>query len=134
MALLGCPECRKTVSETAEACPACGFKLTAEIVSVQKEKQNAAETVGAWIGYGLAAVLGVPILLCAGLCSGAFSSANSSSNSGATTVAPYHSASDDELMNRPSLSGYSDFEKRMIIDAAKDLDRKVQDLQRRRGY
>lgn len=134
MALLRCPECGKTVSETAEACPACGFKLTSEIVTVQKQKQQAAETLGAWEIATFSAVLGVPILLCAGLCSGAYSSADSSSNSGATTVAPYHSASDDELMNRPSLSGYSDFEKRMIIDAAKDFDRKVQDLERRRGY
>lgn len=86
MALVNCPECAKTVSETAEACPACGFKLTAEIVAVQKRKQKAGETIGAFISYGLVALFWTGLLSCAGICSGGLSSSSPSSSTPAVSV------------------------------------------------
>ena len=137
MALVTCPECAKPVSESAEACPGCGFKLTGEIVAAQRQKQKAAEAAAGTTGLAL---LGLCLLCCAGVCSGGLLNKDSSSSSSTsspsyyTTPASYTSSEDEQLMNLPSLRGYSDSEKQQIIDAAKDLDRKVRDLERRRGY
>ena len=38
MALIGCPDCSKQISDTADCCPNCGFKLTEDIVSKIKEE------------------------------------------------------------------------------------------------
>lgn len=43
MALFGCPECGKRISEHAAACSDCGFSLTPAIVAEHKEKQKASE-------------------------------------------------------------------------------------------
>ena len=46
MALIPCPECEKQISDTAESCPDCGYKLTSEIVDsikrdeAEKKKQQ----------------------------------------------------------------------------------------------
>ena len=41
MALIPCPECEKQISDTAESCPQCGYKLTAEAIA--KIKQHTSE-------------------------------------------------------------------------------------------
>lgn len=100
---------------------------TSESVAVQKQRQQP-DQGGA--GCFLCAIaIGVPIL-----CAGALSSNHSSSEPYKTTNVAHQSPADEELMNRPSLRGFSDSEKRTIVDAAKDFDRKVRDLERRRGY
>jgi hypothetical protein len=104
-----------------------------EIVAAPKQGQTAKQNAEKGTAIG-ACVFGGVVLLCAGMCSGVFSSASSTSDSHGTSVAPSYDPPDDELMNRPSLRGFSDAEKRTIIDAAKDFDRKVRDLERRRGY
>ena len=44
MALIACPECEKQMSDTAESCPDCGYKLTPEIVeSIKKDETEKAE-------------------------------------------------------------------------------------------
>ena len=44
MALIACPECEKQMSDTAESCPDCGYKLTPEIVeSIKKDEAEKAE-------------------------------------------------------------------------------------------
>lgn len=83
MALICCPECSKSISEAASACPHCGFKLTAEVVAAQKQKEQGAEAaaVGCVFVFGAIAVV---LLL---LCSGVFSSSSSSSST-PTVVVP----------------------------------------------
>jgi hypothetical protein len=39
LALIYCPECRKRISESAIACPHCGYMLTPEVVAAQKEEE-----------------------------------------------------------------------------------------------
>jgi len=40
MALIKCPECKKEISTTAEACPHCGALINEEIIQLQKKKKN----------------------------------------------------------------------------------------------
>jgi hypothetical protein len=40
MALITCPECQKKISESAETCPNCGFKLSSEKVKNIKEQDK----------------------------------------------------------------------------------------------
>jgi hypothetical protein len=40
MALIQCPECSKNISETADSCPKCGWRLTPEKVLAIKQKQK----------------------------------------------------------------------------------------------
>ena len=41
MALITCPECKKKISDTADSCPSCGYKLTSEkIADIKKEEQQ----------------------------------------------------------------------------------------------
>ncbi len=39
VALITCPECKKKISDTADSCPNCGYKLTPEKVAEIKKKQ-----------------------------------------------------------------------------------------------
>ena len=39
MARIRCPECRKKISETADSCPKCGYKLTPEEAEEIKKKE-----------------------------------------------------------------------------------------------
>lgn len=40
MALIRCPECKKQISETAESCSRCGYKVTPEeVAEIKKKKQ-----------------------------------------------------------------------------------------------
>jgi len=41
MALITCPECKKKISDTANSCPNCGYKLTPEKVHEIKKKEKA---------------------------------------------------------------------------------------------
>ena len=40
MAQIPCPECKRQISETAESCPKCGHKMTAEAVTMAKKRQR----------------------------------------------------------------------------------------------
>lgn len=40
MALIPCPDCNAQISETAEHCPRCGFKLTQEVVKSIQERER----------------------------------------------------------------------------------------------
>lgn len=40
MALINCPECKKLISDTADFCPHCGFKITPEVLEEIKKKQE----------------------------------------------------------------------------------------------
>lgn len=40
MTLIICPECKKNISDTADSCPKCGYKLTPEKIAELKEKQK----------------------------------------------------------------------------------------------
>lgn len=47
MGLIICPECKRQISDTADACPNCGFKLTPAVITAVKEKQKkAAKSAG----------------------------------------------------------------------------------------
>jgi len=55
MALISCPECKKQISETASACPNCGFHLTPDKKVEIKRKVS--------VGPNVNPVVGVIILL-----------------------------------------------------------------------
>lgn len=60
MALINCPECKRLISDTADFCPHCGFKLSQEIVEEikrQKEKENKRTKIGCLIFLILFAIL-----------------------------------------------------------------------------
>jgi hypothetical protein len=40
MAMITCPECKKKISETADSCPNCGYKLTPEKIAEVKKKEQ----------------------------------------------------------------------------------------------
>ena len=71
MALIACPECEKQMSDTAESCPDCGYKLTPEIVESikkdetekeEKEKQQQEATNKGCL-IGCLGILGIGILM-----------------------------------------------------------------------
>jgi hypothetical protein len=134
MATIKCPECMKPISETANACPQCGFPLTPEKVAVQKEKE-AKDNMGC-------ALMSIVIVVCfviAGIAGRSSSSSSSSSSSTSSPTSPtsrsqYDEAADRQLKDLPSLQGYSDREKEQIISASKKLTNAVNELERQRGY
>ena len=102
MSLINCPECRKPVSEAANACPRCGFTFTPDLVAAQKVKMEKAQQAGGLIALGLF----VFMLL---ICSGVFTSSSSSSSSPAPKpVVKSTYASDEargiELLQKDQLS------------------------------
>ena len=40
MALINCPECNKNISDTVDACPHCGFKLSNKIIVTQENEKT----------------------------------------------------------------------------------------------
>ena len=46
MALITCPECKKKMSESADSCPHCGYKLTPEKADQIKKAENEKHMVG----------------------------------------------------------------------------------------
>ena len=40
MARIPCPECKRQISETADSCPKCGYKLTPEEAAIIKKRQQ----------------------------------------------------------------------------------------------
>ncbi len=40
MTLIICPECKENISDTADSCPKCGYKITPEKIAELKEKQK----------------------------------------------------------------------------------------------
>jgi hypothetical protein len=71
MALIYCPECKKRVSDTASACPNCGYRLTPEIVAKVKNKSEKTKKI---IGVGF-------ILLVFLICLPVFTSKNQTNQS-----------------------------------------------------
>lgn len=57
MALINCPECNKSISDTSDKCPHCGFPLTAEIINDAKIKQEEKEKAQGKKGLGCLALI-----------------------------------------------------------------------------
>ena len=53
MVLLKCPECKKKVSESASACPKCGFTLTKEFVNKELKARKAGAGTGALVLFAI---------------------------------------------------------------------------------
>ncbi|MFZ1934351.1 MAG: zinc ribbon domain-containing protein [Thermoguttaceae bacterium] len=87
MSLINCPECKKPVSETAAACPGCGFALTPDIVAVLKEKKQKEGQVGVLIALGVFLVF---VVLCSGVFTSSPSSSTPSGDSSAQVKAQAH--------------------------------------------
>ncbi len=66
MARISCPECKRQISETAEACPKCGYKLTPEEASEIKKKEKDTQKAVA-IGCLVVFLLPVFIVMCSKL-------------------------------------------------------------------
>lgn len=62
MSLIPCPECKKNISESAENCPNCGYKLTPEKISKIKENQKK-NSQG--VGIGCLIIVIILIVICA---------------------------------------------------------------------
>ncbi|MBV9991314.1 MAG: zinc ribbon domain-containing protein [Alphaproteobacteria bacterium] len=76
MALIVCPECRKKVSDTAAACPGCGYSLTPEkVAEIRARNQQSLKGCG----IGCLVVLGFVLLVA--MCSGSSSNNPSTSTS-----------------------------------------------------
>jgi hypothetical protein len=54
MALIICPECRKQISDTAQSCPNCGYKLTPEKVA---ELKKTADKINKAVGIGCMGII-----------------------------------------------------------------------------
>lgn len=67
MALIYCPECKKSISDTAETCPHCGFKLPVAAEDFEKKvsQLSAATTRGG--GKQIAMIVGGCILIAVGI-------------------------------------------------------------------
>ena len=64
MALISCPECEKQISETAESCPECGYKLTAEVVaSVKKDEAEVEKQPQKTTKPGCVVALGIVLVI-----------------------------------------------------------------------
>jgi hypothetical protein len=85
MSLINCPECRKSVSETACACPGCGFPLTPGVAAFQKVKKQKTDQAAALIGVGVFLLI---IALCSGVLRSSSPSSSSSSPSSSSPPAP----------------------------------------------
>jgi hypothetical protein len=63
MALIRCPECSNTLSDSAPGCPKCGYKLTPEYVAAQKEKAAKQKTEEDRTAKWVAIVMGSVVLI-----------------------------------------------------------------------
>ena len=64
MALISCPECEKQISETAESCPECGYKLTAEVVaSIKKDEAEMEKQPQKTTKPGCVVALGIVLVI-----------------------------------------------------------------------
>jgi hypothetical protein len=129
MPLIPCPECNKSVSDSAPACPQCGSPLTVEVVEAQKRKESERLETERKLQLGCQLGCGAILFLVFGFVLFAMWSANASRSS-----SPQHlDTTDEHLRSLPSLRGYTDAEKDEIIQAAKRLDAATEELERRRG-
>ena len=71
MSLIECPECKKSISETVEKCPHCGYCLTPEkILELKtKAKSNSKQNKDAFRGFLTILVIAVIIISIIGTCS-----------------------------------------------------------------
>lgn len=83
MALISCPECKKKFSDTAAACPNCGYTLTPEKIADIRKKEQQAQKVGA-IGCLSAVAILVSLYLV-----GSFSSDSDSGRGTSKTAVAY---------------------------------------------
>ncbi len=75
MAMITCPECRKKISEAADSCPKCGYKLTPEKVAEIKKKELRS------LGIGCLIIIVVAIIIAIASHFGAFSSSKTTKSS-----------------------------------------------------
>lgn len=128
MSLINCPECKKPVSETANACPGCSFTLTPEIVAEQKEKKQKEGQAGVLIALGVFLVF---VVLCSGL---SRPSSTPSEDSSAQVKAQAHL---QELMNYKSTKPVSEMdgqEKHEFDEAWKYMSDEEKMKQTRRDF
>jgi hypothetical protein len=63
MALVNCPECKKSISDTCETCPKCGYKITKEdIEGIKKGQENAQK--GCLIGCFVFLLIPLLMIMC----------------------------------------------------------------------
>lgn len=60
MALITCPECKKQVSETADACPNCGYKFTPEKKAQLKKQEKEGQKI---VRIGCFSVIGIVLII-----------------------------------------------------------------------
>ena len=126
MALISCPECGNSVSETAATCPSCGFALSPEVIAKQKTTQQKEQTELKRLGLAFLGLLFLCVLMCSEVFTGS-SSSNTSPASYSSSPYEYNDSSDRYLKERPNMRGFSDSEKEHIIGVAKELDAKVKE-------
>ena len=111
MARIPCPECRKQISETADSCPKCGYKLTPEKVDEIKKKTQTMQ-----IGCAIALiVVFIPILFSISDCS---------------TKAPTRSAQRRKQMQRLPKQSPRDIYEKSFANEISEFNRKYGEVPR----
>ncbi len=133
MALIDCPECCNQISESARGCPHCGFMLTGEVITAQKEakatrEQEATEMARReerkmviWMGAIAAAFVAI-VILCA-----ITPSTNTYEPRWSDGISDTASAK-----KAPWLRGFSDKEKETILQESYLFDAAAKQLERER--
>jgi len=63
MSLIICPECKKQFSESADACPHCGYKISAETKEIIKKADKSSSKI-VWISLLVIVVITIMIRQC----------------------------------------------------------------------
>ncbi len=79
MALIGCPECKKKISDSVTSCPNCGYQITPEKLAEIKKKEKA--TQNKFASGCLVIILIIAVFYIIGLVTGS----SGGSGSGSTT-------------------------------------------------
>lgn len=93
MALITCPECKKKISENAESCPKCGYRLSPSEITGIKKKDKRLQKGGT---IGCLSVLAVFVIL---YFIGSFSSSDSPSSKQWFQGGNLHTATITQWMN-----------------------------------
>lgn len=90
MTLIRCPECEKSISETADSCPHCGWRLTPEQVLQIKERQAKEKNLA--VGCLVIGALVVSVIVIGALVAGNSSDAGSPKPNSSVTGVPFETA------------------------------------------
>jgi hypothetical protein len=130
--LIGCPECKKQVSEFASSCPKCGNALSSEIVHRQKVRAKAAEQTALCLFLFFAGLGGISFLLTTSIksrVSGSVANSPSPTTAEVSKVQgrPWNVSTTDwnNATRRAASHGFSESDSQVIAQEAYRLQRAI---------